>query len=117
MCGMSKSVQDSRNLVARKPTYLRAWRRYFKISQERACESLDIDRTTLSRIETGKLPYNQDFLEQAAIIYGCDPQDFLDSDPFMPRETEVIRLLRRAPEPEKSRLLSMLETYLKTGTN
>ena len=116
-CGVKLFMAPVKKPIhARSAHFARHWRDYKGLSQERASEGLDIDRTTLSKIENGKVPYNQDLLEKMALIYGCDPSDLISVNPLTPRETEVIRLLRHAPEPDKSRLLTMLEGYLKTGT-
>lgn len=47
------------------------------MNQEDAAGRLGIKQGTLSKIERGELPYNQDFLEQAARAYGCDVEDLL----------------------------------------
>lgn len=96
----------------RSPTFLRQWRRFKKLSQEKAADRVDVDRTTLGRIEKGELPYNQDFLEKLATAYGCEVPDLLSVDPTAPRETDVIRLFR-ASSPQ---VQLIIETILKTGT-
>lgn len=108
---MDKSSPDS---VSRQPTFLRNWRKFRKLSQEAASARLGIKQGTLSKIERGELPYNQDFLEQAAIAYRADAAaDLLSIDPLRPRETDVIKLFRVA-SPEVQRII---ETILKTGTS
>lgn len=82
------------------------------MSQEKAAAALDIKQGTLSKTERGLLPYNQDFLERAAVVYGCDASDLLAIDPMAPRETDVVKLFRRAT-PEVKRIV---ETILRTGT-
>lgn len=100
--------------ASRQPTFLRNWRKFRKLSQEAASARLNIKQGTLSKIERGELPYNQDFLEQAAIAYLADSaSDLLAIDPLRPRETDVIKLFRRA-SPEVQRIV---ETILKTGTS
>ena len=98
--------------ISRQSTFLRNWRKFKKLSQEAAAESLEIKQGTLSKIERGQLPYNQDFLEKAALVYGCDASDLLAVDPLAPRETDVVKLFRRAT-PEVKRIV---ETILRTGT-
>ncbi len=98
----------------RKKTFLRQWRKKRNMSQADAAERLEIEQGTLSKIERGLLPYNQDFLEAAALIYGAhEPSDLLSIDPTEPRETDVVRLLRRA-SPEARRII---ETILRSGTD
>lgn len=95
-------------------TFLREWRLYRNLSQEKAAERLEIDRTTLSRIERGLVPYNQGLLESAAEAYSCEVVDLIIRNPTDPeapwsiwetlkpaqRHTafELIKTLKRASE-------------------
>lgn len=71
----------------RQPTFLRAWREHRGMNQERFVEALDeltgytLSISQLSRIETGKQEWSQDFLEAAATILQCDIPDLLRIDP------------------------------------
>lgn len=80
---------------ARKPrklrrTYFREWRQFRGLTLEQAAERLEIDFTTLSRIERGLVPYSQGLLEAAALAYRCEPWDLLNVDPS--KEGRVIDL-------------------------
>lgn len=99
---------------SRSRTFLRHWRKLNKLSQEKAAERIGIDYTTLGRIERGILPYNQDFLERAALAYGADdPGDLLTINPMEPRETDIVKLFRRAsPEIQQAAM-----AVLRTGTD
>lgn len=66
----------------RRRTFLREWREHRLLTQDQAAERLNIDRTTLSRIERGVTAYHQDFLEEAAFAYQCEPQDLLMRNPL-----------------------------------
>lgn len=65
----------------RLPHFLRQWRDHKGLSQEEAAERAEIDRTTLSKIERGLVPYNQDLLERLALAYGCDASDLISVNP------------------------------------
>jgi transcriptional regulator with XRE-family HTH domain len=71
----------------RQPTHLKAWRKHRDLSQAKFIEKLaeltgyDISEGQLSRIERGEQPYNQDFMEAAAIVLRCDIADILRIDP------------------------------------
>jgi transcriptional regulator with XRE-family HTH domain len=101
---------------ARAKTFLRAWRDFRKLSQEKAAGAADIDRTTLGRIEKGKAPYSQDILEKLAVAYQCSPADLISTEPGAPsrREADVIRSFRDAL-PELDRLLGELESPARNG--
>jgi len=74
----------------RRKTFLREYRKKAGLTLERAIERFveagldDMSEAQLSRIETGKQPYTQDFLEAAADAYGTDPASLLMRDPGDP---------------------------------
>lgn len=86
----------------RKPTYLREWRQNSRLTQDQAAQQLGIEQGTLSKIERGKIPYNQDFLESAAVIYKCDASDLFAVNP---RQNDTLShtfsLLRSAPRDKR----------------
>jgi transcriptional regulator with XRE-family HTH domain len=63
-------------------TYLRAWRKHAGLNQEEAAAKIGIDRTGLSRIETGAVGYSRSILERAAEVYGCAPEDLIGKRPL-----------------------------------
>jgi DNA-binding XRE family transcriptional regulator len=65
-------------------TFLKEWRDKRGYSQEEAAELIGIERSTLSKIETGKMAYSQPFLEAAAEAYMCEPADLLMRNPTDP---------------------------------
>ena len=100
--------------ILRRRHYLKEWREFRGLSLEQASERMEIHHSTLSRIENSKSPYNQDFLERAALAYGCDPVDFLKNDPTRPI-TEVekaARLLSKAPPEQRAKALEILQVFL-----
>jgi transcriptional regulator with XRE-family HTH domain len=100
----------------RHKTFLRNWRDYRGKVQDDVASDLEIDRTTLSKIERGVLPYNQDFLERLSMIYGCEASDLLDIDPLKPDPPKLVyNKLKRAPPEIQARAMSVLEALLKAG--
>jgi len=73
--------------------FFRAWREYAKLRQEDAAAKIKVDQSTLSKIENGKSPYNQDLLEQLAPLYNArEPADLIRRDPRLPfREDDAER--------------------------
>ncbi len=98
-------------------TLHREWRKYFGISQEEAAARVEIDRTTLSKIERGQLPYNQDFLERLALAYGCEASDFLETNPLVPKDPPrlVWDALKKAAPEKQAEALRIVEALLKAG--
>lgn len=100
----------------RSRTYLRQWRDFRDLSQEEVAFKLDIDRSTISRIERGESPYDQDILERLALIYGCDPEDLISCDPLRPDPIKfVVSNLKHAPRDVRDRALKVLDALLKAG--
>lgn len=62
--------------------FLAEWRKHANLTQEKAADRLGITQASLSRLETGKQPYSQDFLERAAEAYGTDPASILMRNPL-----------------------------------
>lgn len=100
----------------RRVTYLREWRKFCKLSQETLADRLEIDRTTLSRIERGELPYNQDFLERAAVALGCEPEDILSRDPLRPDLPRLVYdKLKDVDIATRERVIDILDVMLRAS--
>lgn len=65
----------------RRHTFIQEWREFRGLTQEALAEILDTTKATISRIESRKIGYSQDFLEACADALG----------------THVASLLSRAP--------------------
>jgi transcriptional regulator with XRE-family HTH domain len=95
-------------------TFMRQWRKMAGLTQEQAAERVELDRTTYSRIENGKLPYNQDFLERLALAFGCEAAEILSVDPLKPDPPKLVYdKLRRAPAAVQQQAIDMLNVLLR----
>jgi transcriptional regulator with XRE-family HTH domain len=86
--------------------FFKEWRKHRGLTQERAAERLNVDRTTLGRVENRVIPYSQELLEAAAEAYQCEPWDILNVNPL--KEGEVVdftRLLRAATPEERAEII------------
>lgn len=96
--------------------FLREWRLYRKKKQEDVADYLGVNQSTVSNIETGKTPYDQDDLERLATFYQCARGDLLEINPL---EHDLLRLvysdLRKAPSEIKAQALGYIEALLKAG--
>lgn len=98
-------------------TFLRQWREYRNLSQEQAAERVGLDRSQLSRIENGQTPYNQAFLEAAAIAYRCEPADLLMRNPLDKSAVwTLIDAVRDTSPATQKQIQAIVETIIKTGT-
>lgn len=109
------------NLMApgrRTPTFLKQWRRFRNLTQEAAAARLDISQGQLSKIENGRHPYDQDFLEAAANAYSCTVADLLIRDPTRPDAVWSIHdnLLKATPAQKES-VARVVDALLKTGSD
>lgn len=66
-------------------TFIAKWREFRGLSQEELADRMGTTGATVSRVESGKTPYSQDFLESAAEALGCAPADLISRDPRDPR--------------------------------
>lgn len=96
----------------RRKTYIRAWREFRLLTQDQLAERLEMSKASLSRVETGKQAYTQDFLEACALALRTDPASLLIRNPLDPeapwsiwdtlkplekrQANEVIRALKKA---------------------
>lgn len=95
---------------------MREWRKFRKLSQVAAAERVDVDYTTLGRIERGELPYNQDFLERLAVAYGCEVTDLLEWNPLKPQPPRLVFERVKAAHPDlQKQIISVVEAMLKAS--
>lgn len=64
-----------------RPTYIRQWRNHRGYSLDRLAEMVPMDKSNLSKVERGILPYNQEMLERIADSLMTDPASLLMRDP------------------------------------
>lgn len=100
----------------RQRTFLKEWREHRQLNQQEVADKLEVDRSTISRIERGESPYDQDILERLALAYGCDPEDLISIDPLKPDGPKLIYSKLRAASPEmQKRAEALIEALLKAG--
>lgn len=92
-------------------TFLREWRVFRNLSQETAASRMGIDRTTLSKIERGKVPYDQALLERAADAYACEPADLIMRDPKSPLWT-LLDAIRAVPEGQQRQIERVIRAFI-----
>lgn len=94
-------------------TFIRAWRDFRGLSQEQMAGRVDMSRENYSKIENGKVPYNQDFLEMSAVALNCSVSDLLERDPVIETYVdELRRLMIPASENEQRQIIAIAKTLL-----
>ena len=66
----------------RRPNFFEQWRVHRGLSQEHLAKRLGTSVASVSRIETGRQPYTQDYLEALASVLRTDPVSLLTREPF-----------------------------------
>jgi transcriptional regulator with XRE-family HTH domain len=109
---MPRRIQSGRR---RRPTFIRQWREYRDLTQERIAELLGASKPTISRIESGKQPYTQDVLEALADILDAEPADLLTKNPQQTEtDTEsLLSLWTQAKATVRRQLLAIAEALVK----
>ena len=90
----------------RRRHFIREWRENRGLTQEQAADRVGVSSTTWGRIENNRVPYNQDFLEEAAYALQCDPWDLLNVNPLKDGEVvDLMSLLKGAGPEERAEIL------------
>jgi transcriptional regulator with XRE-family HTH domain len=109
---MAKTKQ---NRFKRDRIHLREWRKYRGLTQSAVADRTEIDQSTIARIETGRLPYNEETLARFAVAYGVDVPD-LFTNPMEPDPPKLVyQKLRGAPKSVQDRALAIIDALLKAG--
>lgn len=103
----------------RRPIFIKQWREYRELSQETLANRLEMSAAQLSRVESGKQGYTQDFLEACAHALRTDVASLLMRDPSKddPSDPNSIWSLWDSAKPGQRRLIvDIAKTVTKTGT-
>lgn len=95
--------------------FLREWRKSKHLSQEQVEEATGIDRTIISKVETGKLRYDQPMLETLSELYGCTPADLIMRNPLEP--DSIYSIWDNAKPAERRQIVEIARTLLRTGSD
>lgn len=97
--------------------FVREWRQYRGLSLRDFANLVEVSPgvpmmtfVNIGRIETGKQPYTQDFLEAAAVALDTSVVDLLTVDPT--KEGEVIDLMRLLKERTDDQTLAVLRALV-----
>jgi DNA-binding Xre family transcriptional regulator len=85
----------NRTAVARRPTFIRAWRKSRDMTlavlgaRLKSELGVSISEGQISRIERCETPYHQDILEAIATVLQCEPADLISRDPTNPQAMDA----------------------------
>lgn len=94
------------------PHFIKEWRKHGGLSQEKFAERIGIERSYLSKIESGKRRYDQPFLEAAAETLQCTPADLIMRNPADPVGMDLWAIWSHAEPGQRLRLSKSLEPSL-----
>jgi len=91
--------------------YIREWRKFRALTQERLAERMGIARSYISHVEKGNRRYDQVFLEAAAQALNCAPADLIMRDPTDPEAIwSMWEQIDPAQRPIAAKMLQALRT-------
>lgn len=94
-----------------RPTFIRQWRQHRGYSLDKLADMVPMDKSNLSKVERGILPYNQEMLERLADALMTDPASLLMRDPSNPEA--IWSLWERALPGERRQIEAMVESLIK----
>lgn len=98
-----------------RPTFIRQWREMKGLSLDALASRVPMDKGNLSKVERGRLPYNQEMLERLADALGTEPASLLMRDPSDPEG--IWTLMDRAQPGVKRQIVEVAATLVRTGTD
>lgn len=104
--------------------FIKQWREFRGLSLRQMAGRMErspgeelVSHVQINRIEKGEQPYNEEFLEAAALALDCTVTDLLTRDPNIENAViEMEALLRAASDEDQQRALRVVREMLRTGT-
>jgi DNA-binding XRE family transcriptional regulator len=91
--------------------YLKEWRAHLHLTQDQLAERLGTNKGQVSKLETGKQRFNDDWIACCAEALGIEPGDLLRD----PKAPDVRTLLLTASPEVRNRALKVLDALLRAG--
>lgn len=93
-----------------RPTFIRQWRLHRGYSLDKLAQMVPMDKSNLSKVERGILPYNQEMLERLADALMTDVASLLIRDPTRPQA--IWTIWEQASPGEKAQIESVAEALI-----
>lgn len=104
-----------RNDSPHRPTFIRQWRNHRGYSLDKLADMVPMDKSNLSKVERGILPYNQEMLERLADALSTDPASLLMRDPT--RGDAIWTIWERASPGERVQIETVAGALVKARAN
>lgn len=95
--------------------FIKQWRVFRGLTQVQLAERIGIDKSYLSKIESGARRYDQHFLEAAAEALNCEPADLIIRDPSDPEG--IWDIWDNLNKPQRLQVVEIAKTLKRTGTD
>jgi transcriptional regulator with XRE-family HTH domain len=96
--------------------YIREWRKYRHLTQDRLAERIGKTHGAISQVERGITDYTQEMLEALADALNCEPGDLLLRDPTVEDALADLRaMLRHVSRLEQQRAVRIMRELLSGG--
>jgi hypothetical protein len=99
--------------------YFREWREFATdFSQAEVARKIDRDHSSVQRLEAGLVPYNQDWLEDLAILYRCEPGDLISRHPESAKgpRSDVMSSFYSAPPEVQRQVMDAARAIMRLPT-
>jgi len=91
----------------------RKWRDYCQLTKDQVAERTGLPKSTISKLENGRLEYTQGHLEALSHAYGVEPADLIGRLPGAPNELTL--LVNRIPPENMDAALAVLKALTKVA--
>lgn len=89
------------------------WRDHLHLTQDQVSGRTGIPKSTLSKLENGKMEYSQSHLEALSEAYGIEPSDLIGRIPGAP--TELTLLVNKIPPENRDAAVAVLRALTKVA--
>lgn len=102
--------------MAKLRLYLPEWREFRNdMTQDQLAERIGMSKASISRIESGKQSWNDDFLEAAAVALNCTPADLLIRDPR--KGDSLYSIADQVPPERHTEAAEVLRVFTRRAAN
>lgn len=96
-------------------TFIRQWREHRGYSLDRLAGMVPMDKSNLSKVERGFLPYNQEMLERLAEALTTDPASLLMRDPT--KQDAIWTIWEHASPGERIQIEAVAQALIQRRAN
>lgn len=101
--------------MAKHRHFIKEWRKHRGLTQIQLAERIGIDKSYLSKIESGARRYDQPFLEAASEVLRCEPADLIIRDPSDP--DGIWSIWDTLAPAQRTQVVEIAKTLKRTGTD